>query len=226
MSFDLSNYTTVNERILLFYDKYPNGVISTHPAKIVEIAGNLFISVVAEVTLDKNEPLVTIIGEAWEPYPGKTPYTKDSEQPNCATSAIGRCLGQLSIGIKAGVASRDEVQARTPLDVIEDKVKGDKPKPLPMRGENATRPLSEGQRKMVKAVVNKSIGSWEAPNQCQALTELLGREIATFDDLCMADVDIIKEAEGEKLRAAYFGSMGMTITTEKPDDDPWAVEKW
>ena len=225
MSFDLSNYTTVNERIIQFYDRYPTGVISTHPAKIVEIGSSIFISVIAEVYTAPDSP--AIVAEAWEPYPGKTPYTRDSELMNCATSAIGRCMMQLAIGIDKAGASRDEVQARTPLDTITDKHEASKGKQLPMRGENATRALSEGQRKMVKAVVHKSIGSWEAPSQCQALTELLKREINTFDDLCMADVDIIKDAEGDKLRNAYFASMGMEIVKDdKPEDDPWAVEKW
>ena len=121
MSFDLSNYTTVHERIIQFYEKYPNGIISTHPAKVIEIGSALFISVVAEVTLDKNEPLTTIIAEAWEPYPGKTPYTKDSEQLNGATSSIGKALAQLGIGIRAGMASTDEVQHRAPVTQPKDR---------------------------------------------------------------------------------------------------------
>ena len=226
MSFDLSNYTTVNERIIQFYDRYPTGVISTHPAKIVELGSSTFISVLAEVYTSPDA--AAVVAEAWEPYPGKTPYTRDSEMMNAATSAIGRALMQLAIGIDRAGASRDEVQARTPLDVIADKHEADKGKRLPMRGENATRPLTEGQRKMVKAVVHKAVGSWERTNQAQALTELLKRDISTLDDLCMADVDIIKAAGDDgNLRKAYFASMGMEIVTDdKPADDPWAVEKW
>lgn len=225
MSFDISNYTTVNERILTFYDRYPQGVISSHPAKVVEIGGSTFISVVAEVYTGPDS--AAVVAEAWEPYPGKTPYTRDSEMMNAATSAIGRALMQLGIGIDKAGASRDEVAARTPLDVIADKHEADKGKRLPMRGENATRRLTDGQRKMVKAVVNKAIGSWEATAQAQALSELLKKDVATLDDLIMADVDHIKEAaDNGKLKKAYFASMGMEIVEEKQDDDPWAVEKW
>jgi hypothetical protein len=46
----------------------------------------------------------------WEVFPGRTPYTKDSEQMNGATSALGRALGYMGFGIKAGLASANEVR--------------------------------------------------------------------------------------------------------------------
>ena len=46
----------------------------------------------------------------WEVWPGRTPFTKDSEQPNGATSALGRALGYMGFGITTGLASADEVR--------------------------------------------------------------------------------------------------------------------
>jgi hypothetical protein len=53
------------------------------------------------------------IGVAWEPYPGRTPYTKASEVMNAETSAQGRAIvAALASDSKAGVASREEVRNR------------------------------------------------------------------------------------------------------------------
>jgi hypothetical protein len=53
------------------------------------------------------------IGCAWEPYPGRTPYTAGSELMNAETSAWGRALqAALVADTKTGVASREEVRNR------------------------------------------------------------------------------------------------------------------
>ena len=49
MSFDLSDYTTVAERIQQFYTEYPTGVISTQPAKLVTFGDHTYVSVIARV---------------------------------------------------------------------------------------------------------------------------------------------------------------------------------
>jgi len=53
------------------------------------------------------------MGTAFEPVPGKTPYTKDSELMVAETSAWGRALVAIGADTKNGVASADEVKART-----------------------------------------------------------------------------------------------------------------
>ena len=44
--------------------------------------------------------------------PGATPYTKGSEIENAETSAWGRAIGSLGIGIENSIASADEVRAK------------------------------------------------------------------------------------------------------------------
>jgi hypothetical protein len=53
------------------------------------------------------------MGTAFEPVPGKTPYTKDSELMVAETSAWGRALVAIGADTKNGVASADEVKARS-----------------------------------------------------------------------------------------------------------------
>lgn len=61
------------------------------------------------------------MGTAFEPVPGKTPYTKDSEIMVAETSAWGRALVAIGADTKNGVASLDEVKARqTPQEAFTD----------------------------------------------------------------------------------------------------------
>jgi uncharacterized small protein (DUF1192 family) len=52
------------------------------------------------------------IATAAEPYPGKTPYTKNSEFMVGMTSALGRALGYMGFGVNKSIASKNEVLAR------------------------------------------------------------------------------------------------------------------
>jgi hypothetical protein len=53
------------------------------------------------------------IGTAWEPVPGKTPFTRDSEVQNAETAAWGRAIvAALAGDTKKGIASAEEVRNR------------------------------------------------------------------------------------------------------------------
>jgi hypothetical protein len=52
------------------------------------------------------------VGWSWMVLPGSTPYTKGSELENTETSAWGRAIGSLGIGIEKSIASGDEVRAK------------------------------------------------------------------------------------------------------------------
>jgi hypothetical protein len=53
------------------------------------------------------------VGTASEPVPGHTPYTQNSELMNAETSAWGRALAAIGIKVREGIASANEVRART-----------------------------------------------------------------------------------------------------------------
>jgi hypothetical protein len=106
---DLSNYVDVATRIKLLIEKYPNASIVCTVPKTVEVAGHTFIEVTAHVKCDDTREAVA---SAWEPFPGKTPYTRDSEMMNAETSAIGRAIGALGIGLTGSMATSNEVANR------------------------------------------------------------------------------------------------------------------
>lgn len=114
MAFDLSNYVDVATRIKMLYELHPHSTIYCNTPQIVEIAGHSFIEVTARVEIPATETVNARIAQAsaWEPFPGKTTYTKDSEMMNAETSAVGRAIGLLGIGLTGSMATANEVQNR------------------------------------------------------------------------------------------------------------------
>ena len=113
---DLSNYVDVATRIKLLVEKYPNASIKCDKPIVVNIDGHTFIEVTARihcgVSTDEFSKFRDAVATAWEPFPGKTPYTRDSEMMNAETSAIGRAIGALGIGLTGSMASQNEVANR------------------------------------------------------------------------------------------------------------------
>jgi hypothetical protein len=119
MSFELSpDYNTVAERLVEFREKYPTGCLRpadlARPYSIEVIAEQAYVVTVRAAYRDPDDPCPGI-GTAWEPVPGRTPYTRGSEIMNAETSAWGRAL--VAVGAadaKRGVASAEEVANRAP----------------------------------------------------------------------------------------------------------------
>jgi hypothetical protein len=108
MGFNLDDYVDVATRLRELLEKYPEASVEASPPKLVAVDGANFVEVTVTITADGR----TARASAWEPIPGKTPYTKDSEMMNAETSALGRACGMWGIGLKKSVASLDEVRAR------------------------------------------------------------------------------------------------------------------
>jgi hypothetical protein len=107
MSFDLSNYVDVKTRIKMFYERYPEGSLQFKFKGSSSDFSTIWGVAYAYRTPDDPRPAT---GTASELAKGKTAFTAGSELMNLETSAIGRAIGNLGIGIEAGMASSDEVQ--------------------------------------------------------------------------------------------------------------------
>lgn len=108
MSYDLSSYTDVKTKIELFIEQFPEGSLQfvlggvcAHNPEM--IWGQAF----AYRYPDDPRPG---IGTAQELAIGKTNFTRGSEVQNLETSAWGRAISALGIGLTAGIATRDEVR--------------------------------------------------------------------------------------------------------------------
>jgi hypothetical protein len=109
MAFDLEAYTTVQERIQEFYKKYPDGSLQFEFKGILDGSPLMMWGIAFAYRHPGDER--PGIGTAAELIEGKTPYTRGSELQNLETSAWGRCLAALGLGLSKGIASKQEVQA-------------------------------------------------------------------------------------------------------------------
>ena len=98
------DYVLVNERVQEFHKLYPNGSIRTD---LVEFTDRFIIK--AEVCPDVADRMRIFTGYAYEMV-GSSQINKTSALENCETSAVGRALGMLGIGIDGSIASADEVK--------------------------------------------------------------------------------------------------------------------
>ena len=155
---DLKDYVDVPTRFRLALDKWPDLRVVETPAEIVTIGDRTFISVTMTVYRDPSDPL-PCIATCWEPFPGMTPYVKNSEQMNASTSCLGRVLGLMLPFSK--MASFEEVQNRqndTPAVNTNSQTKirgvqvahdGTKAKPA---DPNAVWPVSKSQLQTLAAI--------------------------------------------------------------------------
>lgn len=105
--FDLSGYVEVAERLSQWYEKYPEGRITT---QVIEHSEKRVI-VRAEAYRSQDQVTPSGVGHSGLSIPGATPYTRGAELENAETSAIGRALVAAGLPSKK-VASADEVLAK------------------------------------------------------------------------------------------------------------------
>lgn len=96
------DYVQVNSRVLGFRELYPNGSIET------DLVSNIDGVCVMKSTIKDEDGKILATGLAYEKesssYINKTSYIE-----NCETSAVGRALGMLGIGIDASMCSAEEL---------------------------------------------------------------------------------------------------------------------
>lgn len=99
------DYAEVNQRVKAFRMLYPEGLIKTD----MEIIENGLVVIKAQVgTYADGEFRLLATGYAYEKE-NSTFINKTSYIENCETSAVGRALGFLGLGIDTSIASYEEV---------------------------------------------------------------------------------------------------------------------
>jgi len=111
MAFDLSEYVDVKTRLKQALKVFPQLRIVEHRPEITQVGDQLFIECSVTVSRDPDDP-IPVTAYMFEPYPGRTTFTKLSEQANGATSALGRALGYMGFGIDKSIATSNEVLGR------------------------------------------------------------------------------------------------------------------
>ena len=97
------DYVEVNQRVLAFRKLYPTGIIKT------ELLKNENGVCIFKAEIYDNTGCILSTGTAYEKE-DSTFINKTSYIENCETSAVGRALGFLGIGIDTSIASKEEVE--------------------------------------------------------------------------------------------------------------------
>ena len=116
MTFNLDEYVDVATRITMFSDKFPEGSLQGDGYFVRDpdekIIGYHYVARAYRTAADERPG----VGTAYEPIPGKTQFTRDSEVQNAETAAWGRAIVALGFNTKK-IASVEEVRARQGSDV-------------------------------------------------------------------------------------------------------------
>lgn len=113
------DYIDVAARIVEFRTKHSDGSLtrvapdgSLVPLEFMDFAGKTWVVYTAFAYRSPDDRLPGV-GTAWEPVPGPTQFTKDSEVQNAETAAWGRAIvAALAADTKKGIASAEEVRNR------------------------------------------------------------------------------------------------------------------
>lgn len=98
-------YVEVNERVKFFRENYEDWAIET------ELLSNADGVCVIKAIVKNPEGVTKATGLAYEKENDKNSFVNATSYiENCETSAVGRALGFLGIGIDTSIASSDEVQ--------------------------------------------------------------------------------------------------------------------
>jgi len=109
-NFNLDDYVSVGERIQIFWNKYPDGRIKTKMVSLDEPDAAVRMAVIKAWVWKKSDST----------HADSTGYAKEREGTgganrtafleNCETSAIGRALANLGIGVSKKRPSREEME--------------------------------------------------------------------------------------------------------------------
>ena len=192
--FNLDNYVDVPTRLGMALQKYPDLRIQETQREIIEMPDkSCFIRCTVTVWRDANDP-IPAVASACEIYPGRTPYTKMSENEVGFTSALGRALGYMGFGISKSIASRNEVEAaqsRQPTGRLAPVVPMHDVE-VPFPDEPQREYATPKQLGMMRALANgQNIAQDKLKEYC---SNVLGRQINTTGDLTKRDVSRVIDA--------------------------------
>lgn len=161
-----NDYIEVHERLTIALEKFPDLSLQADWEYKETPDGRQWIIVKAYAYRTPEDPRPGV-GHAWEPFPGQTPFTKNSELMVGETSAWGRALAALGIETKRGIASANEVRARQDQPQTQNTVPRSKPPTNTVTDASAGIKATDAQLNLIDSRLNR-MGA-KTPDQRKAL---------------------------------------------------------
>jgi len=194
MTFAMDNYVDVATRLQMAFKRWPELRIQETGREVIEMPDkSCFIR--ATVTIWRSpDDLIPVIATCCEPYPGRTPYTKLSENENAFTHCIGRAIAYLGIGANKSLASRDEIetaQARQPTRLAEVvPLRNDMEQPF--ESDGASPYANPKQLGLIRVLAGKQgLSNDQLKEFC---TNVVGRPILSSKELTKSEVSKVIDA--------------------------------
>ena len=194
MTFAMDNYVDVATRLQMAFKRWPELRIQETGREVIEMPDkSCFIR--ATVTIWRTpDDLIPVIATCCEPYPGRTPYTKLSENENAFTHCIGRAIAYLGIGANKSLASRDEIetaQARQPTRLAEVvPLRNDMEQPF--ESDGASPYANPKQLGLIRVLASKQgLSNDQLKEFC---TNTVGRPIMSSKELTKSEVSKVIDA--------------------------------
>jgi len=130
------DYVDVAERIREFREKHPDGSLQQVDLQFVTFAGKDWVVFTAAAYRSPEDPRPGQ-GTAWEPVPGRTPFTRDSELQNAETAAWGRAI--------VAALAADTKRIATAQDVRNRQADATAPPPQESPGDMVRRGIAEAK---------------------------------------------------------------------------------
>lgn len=220
-------YIDVATRIVEFRGRFPEGSLRPYnpdePIKVVTIGDKTYLQYVAVAYRDPHDQAPGI-GVAWELFPGKTPFTRDSEAMVAETSAWGRAIvAALAADTKKGIASADEVAAAKARQAKADTKKNDEPPAPPAEYDLGWQSKDEDYPKRINTkqiqriqILRKQIPSLHSEDIYHQKLQAAYGVISTKDLTEKQGLDLIAKLENT---AKQIGNMVEAINERMDESD-------
>ena len=190
----MDNYVDVATRLKLAFERWPELRIQETHREVIEMPDKTcFIRCVVTIWRTADDP-IPVIASACEVYPGKSSFTKSSENEVGYTSAIGRAIAMMGIGANKSIASRDEIQAaqsRQPTRLAEVvPLRNDVEQPF--ESDGASPYANPKQLGLIRVLASKQgLSNDQLKEFC---TNTVGRPIMSSKELTKAEVSKVIDA--------------------------------
>lgn len=214
---NLDNYVDVATRRRMAAELWPDLRIVEAEPKVVTIGNDTLIAVTVTVYRTPDDPLPTS-ATAWEPYPGKSSFTRGSEMMNASTSALGRALGFMGLGIGKSLSTSDEVAPREADRQSPTQAPRRPSEPRKPTGgtEGAKPPRLASQPQLAKLnIVLMELGYVTRADKLAKVTDMVGRPLESSTDMTIDEarqvIELLDTEVANKRAAEDLAALSATL---------------